>query len=193
MKRMKCILAAAIMAAAAYPSVAQEPAKAASEMFPGSVFVLPSGSETPVAADEDPEITSDIELFRNKGFLEPSWQTHTEQVDDVLREVVIPDWKKRTGETADPEMPSIDIAAEQVLENGFSDLLVMSRLPEDCDPTGCLFQLYSFVNEVWVKRFEFKTVAFAWKPGTNDETIIAQVGGMWVPSRTHIWKDGRLR
>lgn len=162
---------------------------------PGSVFVLPEGKDTPIASEEDPEITTDIEIFRDMGFTEPDWATHTEQVEDVLKEVVLPDWRHRTGATVDPTLPSIDIAVANITGGDYNDLLVMSRLPEDCGPTGCLFQLYSFVNEVWVKRFEFKTVAFAWKQGEerDDATVIAQVGGMWIPSKTHLWKEGQLR
>lgn len=192
MKLMRCFVAAAVMACVS-PAVGQDSMGSARESYPGSVFVKPAGGNSPISPESDPEITSDVGLFRNKGFREPNWQTHTAQVEDVLKEVVLPDWRGRTGETKDPELPSIDVAAEQVLGSGFSDLLVMSRLPGDCGPTGCLFQIYSFVNEVWVKRFEFRTVAFAWKEDPSGDVVVAQVGGMWVPSRTHIWKDGKLQ
>ena len=193
MKRATIALAACLLAGAAFPSFAQDSGAAPAQPLPGSVFVLPEGGATPVPPTEDPEVISDIEFFRQKGFEEPDWQTHTDLVDEVLRDVVLPDWRKRTGSDKDPQLPSIDIAAATDLGGDYNDLLVMSRLPEDCGPAGCLFQLYSLVNEVWVKRFEFKTVAFAWKQGANGVTTIGQVGGMWIPSQTHVWENGQLR
>jgi hypothetical protein len=193
---MNCIvtlLASVALAVTASAASAQDTATQSPQQLPGSVFVLPQGGETPVEPEMDPEIMSDIGIFRARGFEEPDWQTHTDQVDEVLKNVVLPDWRARTGEARDPELPSIDIAAASILGGDFNDLLVMSRLPGDCSEVGCLFQIYSLVNEVWVKRFEFKTVAFAWKTQENGDVAIAQVGGMWIPSRTHLWKDGRLQ
>ncbi|NTF17449.1 hypothetical protein G6L37_03380 [Agrobacterium rubi] len=192
MRVLKASAMAAYLAAATVPALAQETPIQDAPTLPGSVFVLPEGGTSPVSPDEDPEIVSDIKIFRDKGFQEPDWQTHTAQVDEVLRDVVLPDWRKRSGKNTDPEIPSIDIAAASVLGGDYNDLLVMSRLPGDCGPTGCMFQLYSLVNDVWVKRFEFKTVAFAWK-ADEAGTRIAQVGGMWIPSRTHQWLEGQLR
>lgn len=163
--------------------------------LPGSVFAVPPtnpANSAPAVEDEE-EFTSDMPIFLQKGFSVPNWETHTDKVQQVLKDLVLPDWKKRTGSSTDPDLPSIDIAAEYVLGGDFNDLMVMSRLPGDCGPEGCLFQLYSLVNEVWVKRFEFKTVGFAWKRQEGRPTVVAQVGGMWIPSKTYLWSDGRLR
>lgn len=187
----KMVLVASLLAATALatPAVAQED----NSSLPGSVFVLPQQGEGYMEPEEDPEITNDIEIFARRGFVQPDWDTHTAQVADVLRDVVLPDWKKRTGEKNDPEHPSIDIATAMITGGDYNDLLVMSRLPRDCTAKGCLFQLYSLFNEVWVKRFEFHTVAFAWKIQDDTESVsIARVGGMDVPSKTFEWKDGKL-
>lgn len=159
--------------------------------LPGSVFVVPEGGRAEVTEELD-DIITDLDFFLGKGFQEPNWMTHTAQVQDVLRDVALPDWRRRTGNDKNPMLPSIDIAAESVLGGDYNDLLVMSRLPGDCDETGCLLQLYSLVNEVWVKRFEFKTVNFAWKRENDEAVLIARVGGMWVPSTTYVWSDGKL-
>src|SRR5690606_17806137 len=126
MKRVTFALSACLLAAATFPAYAQDSGTAPAPSLPGSVFVLPEGDATPVPPEEDPEVISDIEYFRAKGFEEPDWQTHTAQVDDVLRDVVLPDWRKRTGSETDPQLPSIDIAAANVLGGSYNDLLVMS-------------------------------------------------------------------
>jgi hypothetical protein len=193
---MKNAIAAAFLLLAStvsFAAMAQDSSvsEGSNTSLPGSVFVVPPGGNAPEPEDLD-DIVTDIDLFTAKGFKEPSWATHTAQVQDVLRDLVLPDWRKRTGKDKDPTLPSIDIAGESVLGGDYNDLLVVSRLPGDCDETGCLLQLYSLVNDVWVKRFEFKTVNFAWKPKGDDEVLIARVGGMWVPSATYLWKDGAL-
>jgi hypothetical protein len=195
MLKKTTFLALAFCAALSQQSPAQEsPANSEPLSLPGSVFAVPPNGESTVDPDIDQEISSDIDLFRTRGFKEPDWQTHTAQVDDILKDVVLPDWRRRTGNDKSPELPSIDVAAAKVLGGDFSDLLVMSRLPGDCTPEGCLFQMYSFVNEVWIKRFEFRTVGFAWKDDADDgAVVIAKVGGMWVPSQTLVWVDGRLQ
>lgn len=190
----KTALALVLLSGIAYPAHAQN-TKPPTEppSLPGSVFVLPEGSDTPIEAGDDMEITSDLEFFAAKGYSLIDWQTHTAQVDDVLKNVALPDWRKRTGAKEDPVLPSIDVAAENILGGDYNDLLVMSRLPGDCTPEGCLFQLYSLVNDIWIKRFEFHTIGFAWKVGEDGRPIIAQVGGMWIPSKTHVWADGKLQ
>lgn len=173
-------------------AIAQDDPAQASPDMPGSVFLAPEVTAPYIAPEDDMEVTTDLDSFLSRGFQTPDWATHTAQVDEVLKDVVLPDWRKRTGNQEDPQLPSIDIAAEFILGGDFNDLLVMSRLPGDCGPTGCLFQIYSLVNEVWVKRFEFKTVAFAWKRNEDGTAIIAQVGGMWIPSKTYVWANGKL-
>jgi hypothetical protein len=184
----KTIAAALVLLASTVSSFAAAQDSSGTEgsntSLPGSVFAVPEGGDTQIPEDFD-DITTDIDFFTERGFKEPSWATHTAQVQDVLRDLVLPDWRK------DPMLPSIDIAGESVLGGDYNDLLVVSRLPGDCDETGCLLQLYSLINDVWVKRFEFKTVNFAWKP-KGDEVLIARVGGLWVPSQTYVWKDGKL-
>lgn len=192
---MRKTIAAALVAllASASSQVLAQDSEGSSAGLPGSVFSVPAGGDTPVSSEVDPEVTTDMHLFRQRGFSEPDWQTHTAHVEDVLRDVVLPDWRRRTSSEKDPMLPSIDVAAANVLGGDYNDLLVMSRLPGDCDETGCLFQLYSFVNDVWVKRFEFKTVTFAWKRKDDGTPLIGKVGGMWVPSQTLVWADGKLR
>lgn len=183
------LLAGSLASAAGAETAAQAPETS----MPGSVFIAPETGRADLPPEEvDQEITTDIDFFIQKGFTEPNWATHTAQVQDVLRDVVLPDWRKRSGQPSDPMLPSIDVAGETVLGGDYNDLLVMSRLPGDCDEQGCLFQLYSLVNDVWVKRFEFKTVNFAWKRKDDDAVQIGRVGGMWVPSATYLWKDGTL-
>lgn len=185
----KTLLVTCILAALVSPAFAQDD----NASLPGSVFVLPETGVGVFEPDVDLEITNDIGIFVERGFSQPDWSTHTPQVEDVLRDVVLPDWKKRTGASKNPDYPSIDIASAMITGGDYNDLLVMSRLPEDCTAAGCLFQLYSLFNDVWIKRFEFHTVAFAWKIQDETESVsIAKVGGMQVPSMTYEWRDGKL-
>jgi len=133
------------------------------------------------------ELITDNEEFFKRGFMDFDWQTHTNYVQEVLDDVVIPDYVKRTGKQR-PEHPSIDVAAAMITNPYFNDLIVQSRLPGDCKPEGCLVQIYSLVGEIWVKKFQATTFAMMAKPGDKLGTVlIGLVGNAEIPSRTILW------
>lgn len=136
---------------------------------------------------DDGELVTDHIEFYQRGFMDFDWQTHTSYVRQVLDDVVIPDYVKRTGKQR-PEHPSIDVAAAMITNPYFNDLIVQSRLPGDCKPEGCLVQIYSLVGEIWVKKFQTTTFAMLAKPGDKIGTVLlGLVGNEKVPSKTVIW------
>ncbi|TLX16998.1 hypothetical protein [Rhizobium sp. MHM7A] len=133
------------------------------------------------------ELVTDNDVFYERGFMDFDWQTHTQYVQQVLNDVVLPDYIKRTGKQK-PDNPSIDVAAAMITNPYFNDLIVQSRLPGDCKPDGCLVQIYSLVGEAWVKKFQATTFTIMAKPGEKLGTVlIGLVGNDEVPSRTVIW------
>ena len=133
------------------------------------------------------ELVTDNDAFYARGFMDFDWQTHTQYVQQVLNDVVIPDYVRRTGKKT-PETPSIDVAAGMITNPYFNDLIVQSRLPGDCTPEGCLVQIYSLVGEVWVKKFQATTFAIMAKPGDKLGTVlIGLVGNADIPSKTILW------
>ncbi len=133
------------------------------------------------------ELVTDNDAFYARGFMDFDWQTHTQYVQQVLHDVVLPDYVRRTGKKT-PENPSIDVAAGMITNPYFNDLIVQSRLPGDCTPEGCLVQIYALVGEVWVKKFQATTFAIMAKPGDKIGTVlIGLVGNAEVPSRTILW------
>lgn len=154
---------------------------------PGSLWTLPSTGGDDYSVVDDIEFLSDIEFFVERGWTEPEWKTYEKLVEDVARELVVPDYVQRTGRDA-PEHASIDIASAPITSAGFNNLLVASRLPGDCGPDGCLFQVWELQGETWRKVFEFTAIAFAYRDGVQEGTTdIAAVGGEDVPSRVYHW------
>lgn len=149
---------------------------------------LPIPDELPAAEEHYArELVTDNAEFAARGFMDFDWQTHTNYVEQVLNEVVIPDYVKRTGKQK-PAHASIDVAAAMITNPYFNDLIVQSRLPGDCKPQGCLVQIYSLVGEMWVKKFQATTFAMMAKPGEKLGTVlIGLVGNAEVPSKTVIW------
>lgn len=181
------VAASLICLGVAEPSAAQE---SLNQSMPGSVFVAPLPGPPELDTEEPNEVATDMPLFLSHGFAEPDWDAHSSRVGEVARDLVIPDYVKRTG-NAVPESQSIEIASAQITKKGFNDLVVISRLPGDCGEDGCLVMVFSMEGRQWVKVTEFKaTGGIAIKddkePGS---TIIAAVGDSVAPSRLIYW-DG---
>jgi hypothetical protein len=194
----KLLLSGSLMMAGFLPVQGQEqtPIGNMSIMPPASVQTMPdAGQPSTLPIDqsdqsndeEGDELHTDNEAFAARGFMDFDWQTHTSYVKQVLDEVVLPDYVKRTGKMR-PENPSIDVAAAMITNPYFNDLIVQSRLPGDCKPDGCLVQIYSLVGELWVKKFQTTTFAIMAKPGDKLGTVlIGLVGNDEYPSKTVIW------
>lgn len=179
----KAIFLIAGIFALASPAMAQDdPSKG----LPGSVFQVPDDGAARANRDEVDFVT-DLPMFLARGYAEPDWDAHSDLVSQVGQDLVFPDYVKRSGKPA-PETASIEIASVQITKKGFNDLLVRSRLPGDCDDTGCLTQVYVMEGQQFVKRLEFKSYGIALKDGDDPAmTLIAAVGGEDVGSRVIVW------
>jgi hypothetical protein len=186
------IIAASALLVLASGAVAQEadgPVGLQSQIPPlTSTQSIDGGTAPEISQQEDAdELVTDNDEFYARGFMDFDWQTHTEYVQQVLKDVVIPDYIRRTGKQT-PQHPSIDVAAAMITNPYFNDLIVQSRLPGDCKPSGCLVQIYSLVGEMWVKKFEVTTYAMLAKPGDKLGTVLLGiVGNSQLPSRTVLW------
>lgn len=184
---MRAILATAFLISGLVSSYSQD---SISEGMPGSVFTIPAPQGETFEAVEDYEVITDLPLFLSRGFVAPNWDAHSFLAQEVARDLVIPDYVKRTGKPA-PETASIEIASAAITKRGLNDLLVVSRLPGDCNENGCLFQVYAIKGKVWIKALEFRAVGMAYKDGREPgSTTIAAVGDEEVPSRLIEW-DGQ--
>lgn len=182
----RTLIAAAVIACGLMPALAQE---SWSEGFPGSVFVVPDAQGETFQATNDYEVITDLPLFLARGFKEPNWDAHSSLVPEVARELVVPDYVKRTGNT-DPGMYSIEVANAPIMKQGVYDLVVVSRLPGDCDEKGCLFQIYHLEGSSWTKAYEFRALGMAYRDGGDlNTTMIAAIGDEDTPSRLIEW-DG---
>lgn len=165
-------------------------AEQATEPMATGYSTLPEAAEASSqdsAYEGDGELVTDHNEFYKRGFMSFDWQTHTAYVQNVLTDVVIPDYIKRTGMKR-PDNPSVDVTAAMITNPYFNDLIVQSRLPGDCKPNGCLVQIYSLVGEVWVKKFQTTTFDMLAKPGDKIGTVLlGLVGNDEVPSKTVIW------
>jgi hypothetical protein len=195
MKHLKVILlATSMMMGVASNAAAEEniPLAGKQSVIPKlkSTIVEPGPvpEELPMAEEHyAKELVTDNYEFMARGFMDFDWQTHTNYVQKVLSDVVIPDYVRRTGKQR-PLNPSIDVAAAMITNPYFNDLIVQSRLPGDCVPEGCLVQIYSLVGEMWVKKFQTTTFAMMAKPGDKLGTVLlGLVGNSEIPSRTVLW------
>jgi hypothetical protein len=195
MSKFKVLLmTTSIIFGAVISSAAQEPSESASsdtslidQPMATSYPTLPEAAEAADADEDGGELITDHNTFYERGFMDFDWQTHTKYVQQVLDDVVIPDYIKRTGKVK-PTHPSIDVAAAMITNPYFNDLIVQSRLPGDCRDNGCLVQIYSLVGEVWVKKFQTTTFAILAKPGDKLGTVLlGLVGTDEIPSKTVLW------
>jgi len=176
------LLIAGIFAFAAPAMAHDDPSKG----LPGSVFQVPDTGAGHEDHDEL-EIVTDLPMFLARGYAEPDWDAHSDLVGQVARDLAVPDYVKRTGNPA-PESASIEIASVQITKKGFNDLLIRSRLPGDCDETGCLTQVYVMKGQQWEKALEFKSYGVALKDGEDPvTTMVAAVGGEYVGSKVIVW------
>lgn len=184
------IMALGVVAlAAAAPSQAQDDP---SQGLPGSVFAVPAPQGEVFEGDNEAEILTDMPIFLQRGYSEPDWDAHSNLVGQVARDLVLPDYVKRTGQPV-PESPSIEIASAQITKKGFNDLVVRSRLPGDCDANGCLVQIYAMEGQTWTKKLEFKALGVALKDGGEPETtLVAAVGDQASPSHVIVWDGSRF-
>lgn len=154
---------------------------------PGSVFLFPEPELGQIGESSDNEIITELEFFTSRGYKSVDWIANSPIVDKVYENVAFPDYVKRAGGEKPPYGYVIEIATGMITKQGFKDLIVVSRAPNDCDETGCLFQIYSLIGEEWIKRIEFKAVDLAVKDGEGAATYVAGVGYDEYPSKIYYW------
>lgn len=159
----------------------------------GSSFVAPAQDTDAAHDDEGDEWTTDMNDFLAQGYTIPNWDTYSEYVERIANDLVIPEYMKRTGKVR-PKFPSIDVAAAMITHGDYNDLIVRSRLPGDCDDKGCLVQIYSLAGSMWIKKYEFRSLEFAYKDGRiNGTTLLGLVGNEFVPSRIVTWNGSAFK
>ena len=185
-KSSAVIVAAAFLATAGVATSQEADGK-------GSVFVAPPPDADLLDAEDDLEITSDLELFERAGYTVPDFNTYYNMRHEVGSEIVGPDYAKRTGKIA-PEDTRVEVAAVYLTGGDFNDLVIYSFLPGDCG-IGCLTQVYRTVDGLkWTKVIEFKSLSFAYKPAEGEKpSEIVAVGGPQLPNRIFTWDGAAFR
>jgi len=177
------LILSAMLAGGGLSAMAEEPAKEPS--FPRSVFVPVPPSEN--MDNEEYEIISDLEVFEAAGYHTADFDTYYNLRHDVGREVVVPDYVRRTGRIP-PEDVRVEVGAVYLTGGDFNDIVVYSFLPGDCE-IGCTTQIYRTKDgKKWEKILEFKSMAFAYKNAQGDTpTEVVAVGGTGLASRIFTW------
>lgn len=139
--------------------------------------------------EDDPEIETHTEKFLERGYKLPNWINSGSLVDKVYEELAAPDYEHRNGKP-NPLGFGVEIAQAYITKRGFYDLIVASRMPGDCSPDGCLFQIYSLVGQQWFKQLEFHAYDIAFKDGkVEDVTLVAAIAEASGKSKIFTW-DG---
>lgn len=172
---------AVVLAGSSVPAFAQD----APVEGMGSIFVKPQYS--PDLEEDEPEMASDIEFFAEAGYSIPDFNVYYNLRGDVAKEVVIPDFVKRTGQIP-PDDARIEVASAYITGGDFNDIIVYSFLPGDCGD-GCLAQVYRTKDGTsWSKVLEFTSLAFAYRSPVEDKTgEVVAVGNDDLPNRIYQW------
>ncbi|MCZ7861822.1 hypothetical protein O9X98_10560 [Agrobacterium salinitolerans] len=184
-KSLRLITAAAAFAVALSGSSISALAQQKPNEGMGSIFVKPEYS--PDLVEDEPEMSSDIEFFAAAGYTVPDFNVYYNLRHDVAKEVVVPDFVKRTGQVP-PDDARVEAAAAFVTGGDFNDLVVYSFLPGDCGD-GCLAQVYRTDDGIkWKKVLEFTSLAFAYKSPSDDKPgEVVAVGNEDMPNRIFQW------
>lgn len=148
-----------------------------------SVFIAPPSFDD---TSDEVEITSDLEFFVARDYLLPSWKTFHQLHERVRIEVVNPDYEERMGQVA-PYDATFEIDFIEITGGASPDLFVMSRLPGDCLPQGCLYQVYRLAYDKWVKIHEGHSRSLVYKVEGEGEPKLVQIGDEDSPSVMRRW------
>ncbi|MCV9963598.1 hypothetical protein OIU34_16995 [Pararhizobium sp. BT-229] len=184
-KSLRLITAAAAFAVLQLGSSINSFAQEQSNEGMGTIFTKPEYS--PDLVEDEPEMSSDIEFFAAAGYTVPDFNVYYNLRHDVAKEVVVPDFVKRTGQVP-PDDARVEVAAAYLTGGDFNDLVVYSFLPGDCGD-GCLAQVYRTTDGVkWKKVLEFTSLAFAFKsPSEDKQGEVVAVGNDDMPNRIYQW------
>jgi hypothetical protein len=184
-KSFRLITATAVFAAALSGSSITGFAQEQSNEGMGTIFTKPEYS--PDLVVEEPEMSSDIEFFAAAGYTVPDFNVYYNLRHDVAKEIVVPDFVKRTGQIP-PDDARVEVAAAYLTGGDFNDLVVYSFLPGDCGD-GCLAQVYRSKDGLkWTKVLEFTSLAFAYKsPSDEKPGEVVAVGNEDIPNRIFQW------
>jgi hypothetical protein len=184
-KSLRLITAAAAFAVALSGSSITAFAQEKSNEGMGTIFTKPDYS--PDLVEDEPEMSSDIEFFAAAGYTVPDFNVYYNLRHDVAKEIVVPDFVKRTGQVP-PDDARIEVAAAYLTGGDFNDLVVYSFLPGDCGD-GCLAQVYRTTDGMkWKKVLEFTSLAFAYKAPSEDKPgEVVAVGNEDMPNRIYQW------
>jgi hypothetical protein len=146
----------------------------------------PSG----IAGDIE-EASPDSEPFLKAGFEFIKWQYDDAERANILKNLVGPDYKERTGREL-PQFPNFEFALRNVTGGKYNDVVVWSRLPDDCDENGCKLMVFHLDGDKWrvVARFQAIVVLHRYAPGPSyDERIPEFVapGDATTPTGIYRW------
>lgn len=155
----------------------------------GEIVIKDAAEATNVIGqiEDDPEIETHTDKFLERGYKLPNWINSGSLVDKVYEELAAPDYEQRNGKP-NPLGFGIEIAQAYITKRGFYDLIVASRMPGDCSPDGCLFQIYSLIGQQWFKQLEFHAYDIAFKDGkVEDVTLVAAIAEASGKSKIFTW------
>lgn len=148
-----------------------------------SVFVQPRSLSDYI---KEHEIISDLGFFLGREYRLPGWKSFHQLHERVRLEVVNPDYERRTGKTA-PEDSFFELDFIEITGGASPDLFVMSRLPGDCVPEGCLYQVYRLAYDEWIKMYEGHSRSLVYKIDGLKEPQLIKVGDTKTESRMFNW------
>ncbi|MTH94971.1 hypothetical protein [Roseibium sp. RKSG952] len=180
MQLRKLIATAAVFSAVA---TSLYPATAGAEDGLRSVFIQPRSLSDYI---KEHEIISDLGFFLSRDYRLPAWRSFHPLHERVRLEVVNPDYETRMGKTA-PEDGTFEIDFIDLTGGSSPDLFVMSRLPDDCLPEGCLYQVYRLAYDNWIKMYEGRSRSLVYKIEGEDEPEMIAIGDQDTPSVMYKW------
>lgn len=148
-----------------------------------SVFVAPPSQ---LEGNVEDDIVSDLGFFLSREYQLPGWKSFHQLHERVRLEVVNPDYERRTGEDA-PATGVFEIDFINITGGKSPNLFVMSRLPGDCRPDGCLYQVYRLAYDEWIKMYEGHSRSLVYKIDGLKRPQLVKVGDVENESQMLHW------
>lgn len=165
-------------------------AHASGQGLPSGLNVMTEPPDGIIDYEEEPPET---DTFEKAGFKFFRWQTWSSERDNVLRNIVEPNYRERTGKEL-PKNPTFDFVLQNITGGKYNDVVVWSNLPGDCDPNGCKLQVFHMDDEgKWKVVAEFQAITVLHRYAAGSEKPIPELvapGNDTTPTTLFRW-DGR--
>lgn len=127
----------------------------------------------------------DYNIFLKLHYRKPNWIIPKKYKDIIIDNIIQKDYLERKNKLLSHEDidDSIQVDMIDLVDDSANEIIVESRLPDDCDNKGCLGQIYEMVSENnWKKIAEFKNNAiFYLRTDKNQPALIGSMGYKTVP------------